>query len=79
MHFQSLYYCDLENEVKVKSNQFFVVSQLHIHENLVRIQLLVLKILCWQEGVTQTPKPMPNNTDANTNGICCKNYMSLSP
>ena len=32
------------------SNQFFVVSRLYIHENLVRIQQLVHKILCRQES-----------------------------
>ena len=36
------------------SNQFFVMSELHIHANLVRIQPLVHKILCRQESVTTT-------------------------
>ena len=35
-----------------KSNQFFLMSQLYIHANLLRIQPLVHKILCRQEGVT---------------------------
>ena len=37
-----------------KSNQFFVMSQLYIHENLVRIQPLVHKILCRLESVMPT-------------------------
>ena len=41
-----------------KSDQFLVMSQLYIHENLLRIQLLVHKILCRQESVTLIPKPM---------------------
>ena len=45
--------------VKVCFSQFFVISQLCIHENLVRIQPLVHKILCRQESVTLmlTSKP----------------------
>ena len=34
-----------------KSNHFFVMSQLYIHENLVRTQQLVNKVLCRQESV----------------------------
>ena len=41
-----------------KSNQSFLMSQLHIHENLVRIQPLVHKILCRQESVMPKLKPM---------------------
>ena len=37
------------------SNQLFVMSKLYIHENLVRIQPLVLKKLCRQEKVMLTP------------------------
>ena len=37
-----------------KSTQFFVMSQLYIHENLVRIQPSVHKILCRQESVSPT-------------------------
>ena len=39
-----------------KSDQFFVMSQLYIHVNLVKIQPLVHKILRRQESVTPTPK-----------------------
>ena len=35
-----------------KSNQFFVMSQIYIHENLANIQPLVHKILCGQGCVT---------------------------
>ena len=38
-----------------KSNHFFVMSQLYIYSNLVRIQPLVHKILCRQESVMPTP------------------------
>ena len=37
----------------LKSNQFFILSQLRILENLVRIQPLVQKILCRQESVRE--------------------------
>ena len=37
-----------------KSKQFFVMSQLYIHEKLVRIQPLVHKILCRQDSVMPT-------------------------
>ena len=43
-----------------QSNQFFVISKLYIHENLVRIQPLVHKILCRQKSVT--PRLMPMQT-----------------
>ena len=36
-----------------KSNQFFVMSQLYVHEKLVRIQLQVQKILCRQKSVAE--------------------------
>ena len=48
-----------------KSNQFFM-SQLYIHENLVRIKPLVHKILL-------------RECRADTNGVCTKNNMSSSP
>ena len=48
-----------------KSNQFFVMVQLYIHKNLVRIQLLVHKIVA-------------PDANAYTNGIHTKNNMSLS-
>ena len=38
-----------------KSNQFFVLSQLYIHENLVRIKPLVHKLLCREESETPMP------------------------
>ena len=47
-----------------KSNQFFVMSRLYNHENLVRIQPQVTKILCRQECVTPTL--------ICTNGMCTK-------
>ena len=46
-----------------KSNQFFVMSQLYIHENLVRLQPLIHKILCRQEGVM----PMPTGSAQKNN------------
>ena len=49
-----------------KSNQFIVMSQLYIHENLARIQRLVHKILCRRESVM--PKPMPTGFPPKT--IC---------
>ena len=36
-----------------KSNQFFAMSQLYIHGNLVRIQPVIHKILFRQESVTE--------------------------
>ena len=51
-----------------KTNQFFVMSQLYIHENLLRIQPLVHKILCRQKSITP-----------NINRICTKINMSPSP
>ena len=48
-----------------KSDQFFVMSQLYIHKNLVRIQPLLHKILCKQESLT--PMPTPTKSYANTN------------
>ena len=42
-----------------KSNQFFVMSQLYINANLLRIQPLVQKILCRQESVMPMPMPKP--------------------
>ena len=45
-----------------KSYQFFVMSQLYISENLVRIQTLVHKILCRQESVTRMSTQMPTPT-----------------
>ena len=47
-----------------KFNQFFVMSQLYIHANLITIKPLVHKILCREERVmtplmpTQTPMPI---------------------
>ena len=48
MNFQFFYCCDFEKNRSrsPKSNQLFVISQLCIRENLVRIQSLVQKILC---------------------------------
>ena len=40
-----------------KSNQFFVISQLYIHENLIRIQPLIHKIFVYKCDA---------NADANT-------------
>ena len=37
------------------SDQFFVMSQLYMHEHLITIQAQVHKILCRQESVTPTP------------------------
>ena len=51
-----------------KSNQLFVISQLYIHKNLVRIHQLVNNILCRQESV-----------NANRNGICTKKQYILLP
>ena len=53
------------------SNQFFVMFQSYTHENLVRIQPLVHKILCRQERVMTTPMP----THANTNS--CQRQWNL--
>ena len=54
--------CDLENKVKVtKFYQFFVMSQLNVHENLVRIQPLVHMILCRQESVQNVEKVTKND------------------
>ena len=39
------------------SNQFFAMSQLYKHTNLIRIQPLVHKIFCRQDSVTPTPMP----------------------
>ena len=52
-----------------KANQFFVMSQLYMHENLVRIQALVHKKLYRQES----------DLDADANGICTINNISPSP
>ena len=41
-----------------KSEQFFVMSKFYFHENLVRMQLLLQKILCRQESVTPLPAPL---------------------
>ena len=57
-------------------NQLFM-SQLYIHENLVRIQPLVHMILCRQESVTQTPTgsapkticPPPRRWGPNTGSV----------
>ena len=38
-------------EIRSKCNYFFVMSQLYIHKNLVRVQLL----LCRQESITRGP------------------------
>ena len=48
------------------------MSQLYIHENLVRIQLLVHKILCRQESVilTLTLTPMPTPMESTPKSIC---------
>ena len=43
-----------------KSNHFFVMSQLFIHENLVRIQPLFTRYCAHKESVT--PRPMPTPT-----------------
>ena len=63
MDFQFFYCCDLENlPLKVtKIYQFFVMSQLSIHENLFEnpatgSQIIVQTREC-QESVTQTPTP----------------------
>ena len=40
------------------SNQFFVMSQLYIHENFERINPLDHKILCSEESTTPTPTPI---------------------
>ena len=53
-------------------NQFFGMSQLYIHENLVRIQPLIYKILCRQESGSDA------NADADSNGIHTKINMSPS-
>ena len=45
-----------------KSNQLFVMSQLYIHENLIRNKPPVHKIFCIQETVTLKPTPMPTPT-----------------
>ena len=59
-------------------NQFFVMSQLCIHKNLERIQLLVHKILSANimQMLTQqdphqkhVPLPVGKGTNADTNGI----------
>ena len=47
-----------------KSDQFF------IHENLVKIQPLVHKILCRQESVTPVLTPMPRPTGSEPKLIC---------
>ena len=62
-----------------KPNRFFVMSQLHTHANLVRIQPLVHKILCSQELKCDADANADPNADANTNGICTKNNMYHSP
>ena len=41
-----------------KSEQFSVMSKFYFHENLVRMQLLLQKILCRQESVTPLPAPL---------------------
>ena len=60
-----------------KSKQFFVMimTQLYIHENLIRIQPLVYKILCRQESFALlSTLPTPN-----AYGICTKINMYPSP
>ena len=52
-----------------KSTQFFVMFQLYIYENVLKIQPPVHKILCRKES----------DADANANGIRTKNNMSPSP
>ena len=52
------------------------MSQLYIHENLVRIQPLIYKILCRQESFTLMLTPTPNT---NINGISTKTNMSPPP
>ena len=51
------------------SNKFLVMSQLYIHENLVRIRPLVCKILCRQEIVMLTTRP---TTESAPNSNCCR-------
>ena len=57
-----------------KSNQFFTVSQIYIHENLVRIQLLVHQKLCRQKSVmlmpTLTQMPTPKLTVSAPKTVC---------
>ena len=53
-NFQLFYCCDFENKVK----SVLVMLQLYTHENLVRIQPLVHKILCRQEIVMPMPTLM---------------------
>ena len=53
-----------------KSNQFFVMFQLYSHENLLRIQPLVHKILCRQDSVTPTPKPTPTPLGSASKSVC---------
>ena len=45
--------CRMAHPTEPPRPQFFVMSQLYIHENLVIIQLLFQKILCRQESVTE--------------------------
>ena len=67
LNFQFFYCCDLE--IRSRSpNQFFVISRLYIHENLVRIQSLVHKTLCREESDMPMPMPMPTGSTPNT--IC---------
>ena len=42
------------------------MSQLYIHDNLVRIKQLVHKILCRQESVTPMPTPTPTGSASNS-------------
>ena len=56
VYFQ-FFYCCLTLKIKSKSpisDQFFIMSQLYIHENLLRIQPLVQRTLCRQESVMPT-------------------------
>ena len=64
----------LKNYVKV-----FIMPQLYIHENLVRIKPLVHKILCTQESAKPTPTPKQHHANPDVNGLFTKNKMFPSP
>ena len=62
VNFQFFYFYDLEiNSRAPKSYRFFVMLQLYIHENLIRIQPLVHKVSYRHESVTPTPMPTPTD------------------
>ena len=56
----------LKIRLSLKSNQIFVMCQLYIHQNLIRI--LVYKILCREESVMLRPMPTPKRSTSKS--IC---------